>query len=271
MTFIESAVLGVVQGLTEFLPVSSSAHLVLVPALLKWDEPTVMFIVALHLGTLMACLLYFRQDVKRLVLSFFTSLRKMTNSSMLTPPEKLVWLIAASTLPTAFFGFVFKDYFEHLFENVRGVSVFLFVTALLLFVSERLKRETKELGQLSFLEAFLIGLGQTVSIAPGISRSGACFSSAVLLGYNKTDAARYAFLLSLPSVTGAVVLKGADALKGVSAETSLFFLSVGILASFLSGMLAIDFFIKKVSTLSLSYFSAYCLILGATSLFMFFR
>lgn len=269
MKLMESVALGIVQGLTEFLPVSSSAHLLLVPAILKWKVPSVLFIACLHLGTFLACLIYFRRDVIQLCVSFFTSLSKIVNKTSLTSMEKLVWLILASTFPTAFFGLLFKDAFESLFENTRGVSVFLLCTAVILFAAERWKKEKKTLEELSFMDAFLVGLAQTVSIAPGISRSGACLSSAVLLGLSKKDAARYAFLLALPAIAGAVIVEGMGALKGGSSlGGNLFFVAAGILASFISGMFAIDFFIKKVKQIPLSYFSAYCVVFGVSSLLL---
>ncbi len=266
MTLIESVVLGIVQGLTEFLPVSSSAHLVLVPAILKWENPSVLFIVALHVGTLLACLIYFRQDVKDLAVSFFTSLGKLKQHAAFSPGEKLVWLIIASTFPTAFFGFLFKDFFESLFKGERSTALCLLGTAVMLSAAERLKREKKPLDSMSFRDAVFVGLGQTASIAPGISRSGACLSSAVVLGFSKTDAARYAFLLSLPAVLGAVVLEGLGALKDPGQLGSMPVVAAGVAASFISAVIAIDFFLKTIKRFSLSYFSAYCMVFSLSSL-----
>ncbi len=268
MKLIESIILGIVQGLTEFLPVSSSAHLILVPAWLKWQEPSVLFIVALHFGTFAACLVYFRQDVIRLCVSFFTSLKKMPAFSLFTEMEKLAWMLTASTCVTAILGFLFKKQFERLFENVHGVAFLLLVTAAVLFLAERFKSEKKALADMSFANALLIGLGQTISIAPGISRSGSCISSAVLLGYSKKDAARYAFLLALPAIFGAVLVEGHSHFKELSHHSGLPVLSAGVGASFVSGMFAIDFFMKKIKSLPLSYFSFYCFIAGLSSLLL---
>lgn len=268
MRLIESVVLGVVQGLTEFLPVSSTAHLLLVPAWLKWQEPSVWFIVALHIGTLAACLVYFRQDVFQLAVSFFTSLKKMLRVSLFTDMEKLAWMIFASTFVTAFLGFLLKDSFERLFENMYATAFFLLVTAAILFLAERLKKEKKTIADVSFVHALLIGLGQTISITPGISRSGSCISSAMFLGYTKKDAARYAFLLAVPAILGAVVLEGHSHIKEIMHRENLAVVSAGVTASFISGMLAIDFLMKKIKQIPLYYFSIYCVLFGASSFFI---
>jgi len=256
MPLIQSIILGLVQGLTEFLPVSSSAHLVLVPNFLGWEPSPVLFDIFLHLGTLVAVLVYFRKDI----LGLFSS-----RSSPLT-------VLIVACVPTAIIGFLFKGFFEKLFENPAGVSVLLLVTGFLLwFSSRRATRPAKLAGKLSdpqgrratisYADALWIGIAQGAAIAPGISRSGATISTGLLRGLSGEEAARFSFLLSIPAILGALVFKLKDLSSTVHGPQSTAYMIGGAVAG-LAGYGALKIVFKALKAGRFKYFALYCWALG---------
>jgi undecaprenyl-diphosphatase len=262
----QAIILGFVQGATEFIPVSSSGHLVLVPWLLGWDSPGLVFDTAVHWGTLVAVLLYFRHDWKLLVTAWVRSLPHRDRQS---PGSRLVWLLLLGTLPAALLGFIFEDFFESLFGEPGWVSVFLLVTAGLLAVAERVGSRKRDLSDVAPKDALLIGLGQAAAIAPGISRSGATISVGLLRGLRRQDAARFSFLLATPIILGAGLFKLVDLVRVPDPLVYAPGLVVGFVTAAAVGYVCIWGLLRYLERGSLHVFSAYCALLGVTCLVVY--
>jgi len=244
MTYTEAIISGIVQGLTEFLPISSSGHLVILHHFFGYQEPKILFNIFLHIGTLFAVLVYFWRDI----ISLFAQKRR------------LLGLVILGSVPTALIGFIFKDSFEQHFSSIKIVGIMLFVTAVFLIVGEWVSKN-KVGGKISWPKALLIGLIQGFAIMPGISRSGSTISTALMLKVDKKEAIRYSFLLSIPAVLGALLLKLKDGLAGASLSMPML---AGAIVSFLIGLFAIFLLIKAALGSKLKYFAIYCVILGGT-------
>ena len=270
MTFFEAILLGILQGLTEFLPVSSSGHLVLAQQFLGLKEPLVFFDVMLHVGTLAAVLVVYRDAIKRLVIGGLSTLgdkelwrqpRETLNSSA---ELKFIGLILLGSIPTGIIAVLFKTELESFFDEVRLVSIMLILTGVILQLP-RLRREKADnpVGQLKTWHAPLIGIAQGCAITPGISRSGTTISLALFLGIPAKTAAEYSFLLSIPAILGAVALKIRDV-----GDTSvpLHIVGTGMIASFIVGYIALRFLLVILNRGKFSVFSYYCIALGLTSL-----
>lgn len=270
MTFFEAILLGILQGLTEFLPVSSSGHLVLAQQFLGLKEPLVFFDVMLHVGTLAAVLVAYRDAIKRLVVGGFSTLGdrqfwRQPRATLNTSAElKFIGLILLGSIPTGIIAILFKTELESFFDEVRLVSVMLILTGVILQLP-RLRREKADnpVGQLKTWHAPLIGIAQGCAITPGISRSGSTISLALFLGIPGKIAAEYSFLLSIPAILGAVVLK----IRDVS-DTSvpLHIMGTGMFASFIVGYIALRFLLVMLNRGKFSVFSYYCVALGLISL-----
>jgi undecaprenyl-diphosphatase len=263
---LEAIILGFVQGATEFVPVSSSGHLVLVPWLLGWDSPGLLFDTAVHLGTLVAVLLYFRHDWKLLVTAWLRSLRRRDRQSL---ESRLAWLLLLGTGPAALLGFVFEDFFESLFGEPGWVSFFLLVTAGLLAVAERVGSRRRELNDVAPKDALLIGLGQAAAIAPGMSRSGATISVGLLRGLRRQDAARFSFLLATPIIIVAGLFKLVDLVRMPDPLVYAPGLAVGFVTAAAVGYVCIWGLLRYLERGSLYVFSAYCVLLGVTCLVVY--
>jgi undecaprenyl-diphosphatase len=262
----QAIILGIVQGATEFIPVSSSGHLVLVPWLLGWPSPGLVFDTAVHWGTLVAVLLYFRHDWKLLVAAWVRSLAGRERQS---PESRLAWLLLLGTVPAALLGFLFEGFFESLFGEPGWVSVFLLVTAGLLAVGERLGRRTRELSGLNPKDALLMGLGQAAAIAPGISRSGATISVGLLRGLRRQDAARFSFLLATPIILGAGLFKMLDLVGITDPLVYVPGLMAGFVTAAVVGYACIWGLLRYLERGSLYVFSAYCALVGVTCLVVY--
>ena len=273
MTFLEAILLGILQGLTEFLPVSSSGHLVLAQQFLGLKEPLVFFDVMLHVGTLAAVLVAYREAIRKLVVGGFSALgdsqlwRHPRRTINTTPELKFISLILLGSIPTGVIAVVFKTQLESFFEEVRIVSVMLILTGAILQLP-RLRRQQVDTPEdasagLKTWHAPLIGIAQGCAITPGISRSGTTISLALFLGIPAKTAAEYSFLLSIPAILGAVVLKVRDI-----ADTAipLHTLGGGMLASFIVGYIALRFLLVVLNRGKFSLFSYYCIALGVVSL-----
>ncbi|MDI6900384.1 MAG: undecaprenyl-diphosphatase UppP [Anaerosomatales bacterium] len=262
MELLQAIVLGIVQGAAEFLPVSSSGHLVIVPALFGWDDFSLGFDVLLHLGTLVAVIAYFRRDVVNLVRAAFSSDPERAHD------KRLAWLIAAGTIPTGIIGLAFNDLFESLFESVVWVGWFLLITASFLTLSDRLSRKvTHDATRLSVRGALLIGVAQGMAIAPGISRSGATMAAGLGLGLDREQAARFSFLLSIPII---LLAGGKTALDLVTTAgegmPTLLVCVVGFVASALSGYAVIAGLLSWLKKHTLLVFAGYCAVAGTAVL-----
>ncbi|MBE0428767.1 MAG: undecaprenyl-diphosphatase UppP [Thermoleophilia bacterium] len=255
MSAFEALILGLLQGLTEFLPISSSGHLVVVPDLLGWEIPSTSFDIVLHLGTLAAVLTYFWRDVTQVVTSFF----RRGNSAR--AGRRLGVYIALGTVPGIMAGGLLADRFEALFEAPLYVAIFLIVTGLLLVASEAAARRTRNLEKMRIWDSLLMGAAQALAITPGISRSGATISAGLFLGLTREAAARFSFLLSIPIIAGAAVFKlgngMADSPEGPAA------MALGFLAAAVAGFAAIKFLMKFIRRHDLRIFAYYVWALAA--------
>jgi len=264
LSLVEALVLGIVQGLTEFLPISSSAHLVLVPELLGWDQPSLPYVVLLHAGTLLSLVIYFRKELISTV------------SGMIRPgpARRFLLLLVAGTLPAAIIGVAFEEQLEASFGEPFQVAIQLIVTGLILVGIELLIRRKPPraddpedltgleglVGQLSVTKSAAVGLAQAFAIVPGISRSGSTIAAGLLAGLSRAQAARYSFLLSIPILFGTTLFKVPD-LAGDSVGSAA--LVVGFLASLITGYLAIAGTISFLQRRGLFSFAAYCIVAGA--------
>jgi undecaprenyl-diphosphatase len=264
INIIQAIILGMVQGLTEFLPVSSSAHLVLVPELMG-VESSLAFDTLLHLGTLIAVVSYFWNDVVNMIKAFISSLKDVTQGKFRTELrddrfKRLSWLVIVGTIPAALMGILLKDFFESLFSSIAAVGVFLLITGFILWGVERMPRGDKKVKEITFTNSLLVGIAQGCAIAPGISRSGATIATSLFLGFDRELAARFSFLLSIPAILGAALIQAKDLTAGFDLNTGVFV--AGLLSSMIFGYLAIKFLMGYIKQHKLTIFAYYCWIVG---------
>ena len=261
MTPLEALVLGIVQGVTEFVPVSSSGHLVLVPWLFGWSEPGLAYSAFLHWGTLVAVMAFFRHDLYQILLAWFTSIR---DRSLEDPNARIAWWILIATIPAGVIGLVFQDFFETLFNSPRVVACFLLVTALILTVSERLGGQRKSADEMPWYDALIVGLAQSAAITPGISRSGATIGAGLLRGVTRASATRFSLMLMVPSIFGAGILSSLDLAKEGLFGNGLLVLTIGFISAATSGYLAIRWMVAYLTRHPLTVFAIYCAIVGVS-------
>ena len=258
MSFWEALLLGLVQGLTEFLPVSSRGHLALFTALLGGEmlpEENLLFTIVVHVATALATIVVFRKDIAELILGVF---QKDTAAA-----RHYVGKIGVSMLPAVVVGLFFEDEITALFgSNVALVGVLLCITALLLFLTDRNESKARTI---SYAFALLIGFAQAIAILPGISRSGATIATALLIGAARPEAARFSFLMVIPLILGSMAKTLVDNGSSVFVTVDAMPLLIGFIAALLSGVLACTWMIAIVKRSKLSYFAAYCLVVGLTA------
>lgn len=267
MNILQAVVLGIVQGLTEFLPVSSSAHLVLVPWALGWEfdpEPAFVFNVLIQLGTLVGVIVYFRADLLSLVRAAVRGL--VSHHPLADPDSRLAWLIALATLPAAAAGVLIKPLVEQAFENPAIVSAELLVTAGLLWLGERVGRRQRSLTGLTAHDALWVGIAQAFALFPGISRSGSTIAAGLGRDLTRTDAARLSFLMSVPVMIGAGTIASLDLLASPTAFAQLAPLAAGFAVAAVVGYFSIRWFLGYLSRRPLAPFAIYCLVVGAAGL-----
>jgi len=267
---IRAAILGIVQGLTEFLPISSSAHLILVPKYLGWTDPfldSAAFDVMLHMGTLVALLAYFWRDLIRIIGAWLASIRDRSLAG--DPNRRLAWLLVISVIPAAILGAAFESFFDQTFRDaIAWIGVFILIGAALLWLGERRGSRVRDLSGMTAADAGLIRIAQALALFPGISRSGITIATGLFLGLEREAAARFSFLMAVPVIAGAGIWK-ARTLVGTGlhgAQTDQ--LVVGVVTSAVFGFIAIWFllgFLRRNSTL---LFIAYRVLLAA-SVFVF--
>ena len=265
MSLLEAIVLGIVQGLTEFLPISSTGHLRIVPAFLGWDDPGAAFTAVTQLGTMAAVLLYFREDLVRIALAWRRSVFDRPLRSELD--ARLGWYIVLGTIPIGIFGVLFKDQIETGARDLYLIGVALIVLGLVLLAAEKVGTRERSIEQIRTKDGFAIGLAQALALIPGVSRSGATITAGLFMGLDRPAAARFSFLLSVP----AVVLSGLLELGTILSEddedgTGLLALVVATLMAFVSGYAAIAWLLRFLSTHSTVIFVVYRVALGAAVL-----
>ena len=246
MTILEATILGIIQGFTEFLPISSSGHLVLGQAILGIDQPGNEFEILVHLGTLASVLVIFFDDIKSLILSLASKRTQI-----------FIMCILIGTLPAVGIGLGFKDLIDSLFENVTAVGGALIFTGVVLFGSSFANRQDKEH---SFLTCILIGCAQAMAIIPGVSRSGMTISAALFLGLSAKEAARFSFLLAIPAIGGAGLLTALDVSGGF--QMSMTVALAGLISSFAVGVVALKWLLGWLEQGKFHYFGIYCLVVG---------
>jgi undecaprenyl-diphosphatase len=263
VTVFQALILGILQGLSEFLPISSSAHLALAPWILHWPDPGLAFDVALHFGTLVAVLWYFWAEWIRLLVAAKDIVVKRRVE---TDTEKRVVFLIIATIPGAIAGLALEKQAEHTFRDPRLVAVALIIMGFLLWFIDRFATRDRNLATMRWTDALLTGIAQMFAIIPGVSRSGSTITAGRALRFTREDAAVFSFLMSMPIIAAAAVLKMPQAIReqGLSAP-----MIVGVLASAVSGWLAIGVLLRVVTKHSYGVFAAYRIILGAAVLLVF--
>jgi undecaprenyl-diphosphatase len=272
MPLWQAIILAVVQGLTEFLPISSSAHLILIPDLLHWQDPGLAFDVALHVGTLAAVLLYFFRDWIQLTLcGLGFHYPQRASQEMVKHSQRLFWYLVAATIPGALVGFLFEHWIDQNLRNPVPIACAMIAIALVMWYAESVARLDRRIEQISFGDSMTIGTSQALALFPGVSRSGITISTGLFRGMTREAAARFSFLLSTPLIAGAAAKELPKLLKlrhagevGIPQSTIL----IGILISAVVGFVVIAFFLKYLQTRTLKVFIYYRIAFGLVILLL---
>lgn len=271
MTILQSILLGIVQGITEFLPISSSGHLVLTPYFLGWDIPqqdAFIFDVLVQVATLFAVIIYFWRDLIEILRSFLKAL--IDRDPFRDQEARMGWYIVLATLPASVVGLVLKDTLETAFSSPLAVAFSLLGTAFLMAAAERLGKRTRMFEQMSWLDSIWIGSFQILALFPGFSRSGSTISAGILRSLDRTSAARFSFIMSVPIMLAAGVVAGIDLLQLPDLADKLLVYTPGFIASAITGYFAIGWLLKYLSQRPLYLFSIYCTCLSITTLLVYF-
>lgn len=268
MSYIEAIVLGLVQGLAEFLPISSSGHLALLQQWFGIEEDNVLlFAVLLHVGTLISVFIVYWKDIWELIKELFITIKDLFTGKGLRleerPVRKLGVMIIVATIPTGIIGLLFNDFFDSLYNSVIPIGIGLIVTGILLVVAERTGRSNRGINQMNYRNALFVGTIQGIAICPGISRSGSTLFGSLLCNLDRTFAVKFVFLISIPSILGSAILEAPAAIESGIQMADIGPIIVGMAVAAISGLIAIKTMIKIVSGKKLSYFSYYVWILGA--------
>jgi undecaprenyl-diphosphatase len=261
MTIFEIIILAIIQGLTEFLPISSSAHLILPAEILGWRDQGLAFDVAVHVGSLLAVMIYFRADIWRLSLAWFGHglSKQQTNDS------KLAWWVILGTIPAGIFGFLMKDWIELNARSVLVIAITTIVFGLLLWYADAKAKQNKTTDDLTIKDTIIIGIAQAIAVIPGTSRSGITMTAGLLLGLTRESAARFSFLLSIPIILAAGLFATLDLLEE-SSKVDWAALLYGAGFSFVAAYLCIFLFLSWISRIGMLPFVIYRLILGVVLL-----
>src|ERR1035437_1539990 len=269
MDYVHAIFMGILQGLTEFFPVSSTAHVDIYPRLLKLTSPvlnSLTFDVALHAGTLVALIVFFRKRILSLLTAFFKGLAAAKSRD--TAEFKLSIYIIVATIPAALAGALFEKQAEEKLRAIAIVAAMLIIFAVILYLADRFGARKKEITAMNFKEAVIIGLAQAVALIPGVSRSGASITAGLAAGYKREDAAEFSFLLCIPVILGAVILK-LKAIIHTASSGSALVIALGFTASLIAGILAIKVLLGFVKNNSYLVFVVYRIALGVTLLIFF--
>lgn len=265
MSLLEAVVLGIVQGLTEFIPISSTAHLRIVPAFLGWEDPGAAFTAVTQIGTLIAVFVYFHRDIATLSAAFFRSVLAM--KPFQSSDSRMAWWILFGTIPIGVFGLLFKDMIETDFRSLYVIAFSLIGLALLLLVAERLGRRNRNMDGMRFSDTQLIGLAQALALIPGASRSGTTITAGLLLNLRREDAARFSFLLSIPAITLSGLYQLYQLRDSLAGEFGIALL-VAVVVSGIVGYVSIAFLLRYLRNHSTGLFIGYRIVLGIFILVM---
>jgi undecaprenyl-diphosphatase len=260
LDILQAGILGLVQGLGEFLPISSSAHLVIVPWLFNWEDPGLTFDIALHIGTLIAVAIYFWKDWLQLITKGVTDARSREG--------RLFWYLVLATIPGAMIGLLLEKKAETSFRNPILIAIMLIALGIVLYWVDRKSAKKIEAENISLKTSFLIGLSQALAIIPGVSRSGITMTTGLFLGLTREGAARFSFLLSAPIIFGAAIVKVPHIIANPAVITTNFI--VGMVVSCVTGIASIGFLLRYVQTKTFLPFAWYRFILGALILTIVF-
>jgi undecaprenyl-diphosphatase len=263
MTILQSIILGIIQGLTEFLPISSSGHLVLVPYLFNWQIPAqeaFIFDVLVQLGTLLALIIYFRTDLYRIIISVIQGL--MNRKPLEAPDARLGWFLVLATIPAVIAGLLFKDKVESAFGSPIMVAVFLFGTAGLLIIAELVGKRTRPVESVTWRDALVIGLFQVISLLPGVSRSGSTITGGMVRNLERPSAARFSFLMSVPVMIGAGAVAMLDLFKLSGFGAQIPSILAGFITAAIVGYFSIRWLLSYLSKRSLFIFVIYCVVVS---------
>ena len=268
MTYFEAIILGLIQGLAEFLPISSSGHLALLQQAFGIREDNVLlFAVLLHVGTLISVFIVYWKDIWELIVELCLTFKDIFTGKGLRleerPIRKLGVMIIVATIPTALIGIFFNDFFDSLYNSVVPIGIGLIVTGFLLVMAEKRAASNKGIKEMRYLDALIVGAVQGIAICPGISRSGSTLFGSLMCNLDRTFAVKFVFLISIPSILGSAVLETPDALAQGMNMADLGPILVGMIVAAVSGLIAIKTMIKVVSNKKLNYFSYYVWLLGA--------
>jgi undecaprenyl-diphosphatase len=263
MTFIQAIILGIIQGLSEFIPISSSAHLVITQSLFGWKIPeqqAFIFDVLVHLGTLVAVVLYFRLELWQIVKAVISGIvrKNLFDEEM----SRLGWIILLATVPAVIFGVLFQSQVEQAFSSPLFAGIFLLVTAVLLFLAEMIGNRSKKLVEVTWRDGLIIGLFQAIALFPGISRSGSAITGGMIRNLDRTSSARFSFLLSIPAIVGAVVLASVDLVRSPNFSLQIPTIIGGFIVSGIVGYFSIRWLLAYLTRRPLYIFSAYCLVVS---------
>lgn len=288
MSYLQAIIMGIVQGAAEFLPISSSGHLAIFEKLFRISEPDMTFDILLHVGTLAAVFIIYFHDIKKMIvegvklicdlfvniLIFFRKIfgkkeikyRKAVNSAY----RKFVMLVIASTIPTGIIGYLAKDIIEEIKTNLLIVGVCLLITACLLLLSDKARKGTKKPKNITYSNAFAIGICQGIATLPGISRSGATITACLLSGFDRRFAVEYSFIMSIPAIIGASILDLKDFVKDGASSTPLGQYFVGMAVAGFVGFICIKILLSLIKNKKFKYFAYYCLVAGVLAIILNF-
>lgn len=271
MTYTQAAILGIVQGLAEFLPISSSGHLALLQYFFGVESDSVLlFTVMMHVGTLVSVFIIYRKDIAALLVELGLTIKDLCTGKGLrinsSPTRRMGFMIIVATIPTAIIGLIFEDFFESLYASIVSIAMGLIFTGIILFVAERMGSNDKGPMEMKWRHAIFIGCMQGIAICPGVSRSGSTLFGGLMAGLKREFAVEFAFLISIPSILGSVILEAPDAFAGGADASLIGPIVVGVILAAISGIVAIKAMIKVVSNKRLIGFTVYVWLVAAAVL-----
>lgn len=271
MTYLQAAILGIVQGLAEFLPISSSGHLALLQYFFGVESDSVLlFTVMMHVGTLVSVFIIYRKDIWALLKELCYTIKDLCTGKgpriNANPMRRMGFMIIVATIPTAFIGLLFEDFFESLYASIVAIAMGLIFTGIILLVAERMGRSDKGPMEMKWRHAIFIGIMQGIAICPGVSRSGSTLFGGLIAGLKREFAVEFAFLISIPSILGSVILEMPKAIAGGADASMIGPIILGVILAMISGIVAIKAMIKVVTGKRLFGFSIYVWLVAAAVL-----